>query len=80
MSHSIGLKQTEDTNGEKKLFLILCLRVQVVLICKPVCLTHCVPHVDIASASPVIGLREGLPIREHIAFRHVCTLSKAIVI
>lgn len=43
-------------------------------------LTHCVPHIDIALATPVIALREGLPIREHIAFLNVSTLSKAIVV
>lgn len=42
-------------------------------------LTHCVPHVDIAPTSPVIALRKGLPIREHVAFLDVYTLSKAIV-
>lgn len=45
-----------------------------------VCLTHRVPHVDIALASPVIALRERLPIREHIALFQVSTLSKAVVI
>lgn len=44
------------------------------------CLTHCVPNVDVALAPPVIALREGLSVREHVAFCKVCTLSKAIVI
>lgn len=51
-----------------------------VLICEPVRLTHCVPHIDVALASPVIALRERLPIREHVALYHVSTLSKAVVI
>lgn len=42
--------------------------------------THGVPHVDVALASPVVALRKGLPIREHVAFPDVGTLSKAIII
>lgn len=80
MSRSTGLGQTKKTNGNKNCYLILLLRVHV---CKRInlcALTHCVPHVDVALATPVIALREGLPIREHIALLNVCTLSKAIVV
>lgn len=42
--------------------------------------THGVPHVDVAPASPVIGLGERLPIRKHVAPLCVGTLSKAVVV
>lgn len=42
--------------------------------------THGVPHVDVALVSPVVALRKGLPIREHVAFLNVWTLSKAVII
>lgn len=38
------------------------------------------PHVDVALASPVVALRERLPIRKHVAFLYVHTLSKAVVV
>lgn len=80
MSRSTGLRQTEKTNGKEKLLLTLFLRVHVRKSVNLCVLTHCVPHVDVVLASPVIALREGLPIREHVAFRHVCALSKAVVV
>lgn len=43
-------------------------------------LTHCVPNVDVALSPPVVALREGLPVREHVAFFHVWTFSKAVVV
>lgn len=42
--------------------------------------THGVPDVDVALLSPVVALREGLPIREHVAFLDVWTLSKAVIV
>lgn len=42
--------------------------------------THGVPHVDVAPASPVIGLGERLPIGIHVAPLHIRTLSKAVVV
>lgn len=42
--------------------------------------THCVPHVDVALASPVIGLAERLPVGKHVAPLHVGTLSEAVVV
>lgn len=38
------------------------------------------PNVDVALVSPVIALREGLPIGEHVAFRGVSALSKTVVV
>lgn len=43
-------------------------------------LTHCVPHVDVAFASPVIALGEGLPVGEHVAFLQVGALSEAVIV
>lgn len=43
-------------------------------------LTHGVPDVDVALASPVVALREGLPVREHVAFLDVRTLSEAVIV
>lgn len=43
-------------------------------------LTHGVPHVDVALVSPVVALREGLPIGEHVTFVCVWALSKAVII
>lgn len=42
--------------------------------------THGVPHVDVALVSPVVALRKGLPVGEHVAFLNVWTLSKAVII
>lgn len=42
--------------------------------------THGVPHVDVALVAPVVAVRKGLPVREHVAFLNVWTLSKAIII
>ena len=46
----------------------------------PVLLTLGVPHVDVAFPAPVVGLREGLPVGEHVACLQVRTLAKAVVI
>ena len=76
MSHSIGLEQTEETKPGM-------LQIQFFFVVGNVhtwTLTHGVPNIDITLASPVIALREGLPIGEHVAFCHVCALSKAIVV
>lgn len=43
-------------------------------------LTHGVPDVNVALASPVVALRERLPVWEHVAFARVCTLPKAVVV
>lgn len=43
-------------------------------------LTHGVPHVDVALASPVVALRKRLPIGEHVAFVSVGTLSETVVV
>lgn len=43
-------------------------------------LTHSVPNIDIALASPVVALREGFAIWEHVTALQVRTLPKAIVI
>lgn len=42
--------------------------------------THGVPDVDVALVSPVVALREGLPIREHVAFLLVWTLPEAVIV
>lgn len=42
--------------------------------------THCVPHIDVALASPVVALREGLPVGEHIASVAVGALPKAVIV
>lgn len=38
------------------------------------------PDVDVALVSPVVALREGLPVREHVAFLHIWTLPEAVVV
>lgn len=43
-------------------------------------LTHRVPNVDVVLASPVIALREGLPVGVHVTLFHVWALSEAIVV
>lgn len=42
--------------------------------------THGVPHVDVAPPSPVVGLREWLPIWKHVAPLNVGALSEAVVV
>lgn len=76
----VVLAWDKKTSGEKNSHFILLFHVHWLESVKLCLLTHCVPHIDIALASPIIALREGLPIREHIAFLNVCTLSKAIII
>lgn len=38
------------------------------------------PHVDVALAPPVVALREGLPIGEHVALSQVRALPEAVVV
>lgn len=74
MSRSTGLGPSEETKAN--VTLQLCEENQQISTFP----THGVPDVDIALASPVVALREWLPIREHVAFLHIWALSKAIII